>query len=173
MTMADRLAVMSAGRIVQMGTPEEVYEAPRTRFAAEFIGSTNLFDGTLADAGTARVLCADLPLPLSLAQVPPGAAAGAPVGVSLRPERIALSYEPLAGEAANAARAIVEQIAYMGSYTVFRLRLDHPRGRTLAVSLGRAELNRLPRRPDYDDAVTLRWSPDALVVLQPGAEGGP
>jgi putrescine transport system ATP-binding protein len=170
MTMADRIAVMSEGRIVQMGTPEEIYESPLSRFAAEFIGSTNVFEGTLREDRSNVVDCADLSLPLALRH-PMNARGGVPLALSLRPERISLSFDD-AGVAwdeqgVNATRAVVDQIAYMGSYTLYYLRLPGSSGRTLVASVPRAELNRLPRRPDYDDAVILRWGPDCLVVLNP------
>jgi putrescine transport system ATP-binding protein len=167
MTMADRIAVMCAGRIAQLGTPEDIYEAPRSRFTAEFIGSTNLFDGTLAADGGARVASAGLALPLQLAE-PVHAPAGSTVSVSLRPERVALSLDPAPGAAGdeNAALGFIDQIAYMGSYSLFHVRLGaEAAARRLVVSVPRAELSRLPRRPDYDDAVLLRWPADALVVL--------
>ncbi len=172
MTMADRIAVMSAGRIVQMGSPEEIYEAPHSRFAAEFIGSTNIFEGTLAAGASTRVDCADLALPLALTS-PPSLQAGAALSLSLRPERIAMSLDAAVDPAAlgvNAAVGSVEQIAYMGSYSLYHVRLSGPGpgiARLLVVSVSRAELSRLPRRPDYDDTVQLRWPADALVVLTP------
>jgi putrescine transport system ATP-binding protein len=169
MTMADRIAVMSAGRIVQMGSPEEIYETPQSRFAAEFIGSTNIFTATLAADGSTCLTCADLAQPLELAH-PVDAAAGTDVSISLRPERVTMSLAPppdaIAGES-NVALGIVEQIAYMGSYSLYHVRLlDKDAARRLVVSASRAELSRLPRRPDYDDTVLLRWPPDALVVLK-------
>jgi putrescine transport system ATP-binding protein len=170
MTMADRIAVMSEGRIVQMGTPEEIYESPLSRFAAEFIGSTNVFEGTLREDRSNVVDCADLSLPLALRH-PMNARGGVPLALSLRPERISLSFDDAGAgwddQGVNATRAVVDQIAYMGSYTLYYLRLPGSAGRTLVASVPRAELNRLPRRPDYDDAVILRWGPDCLVVLNP------
>jgi spermidine/putrescine ABC transporter ATP-binding subunit len=81
LAMSDRLAVMNAGRVEQVGTPSEIYDRPRTRFVAEFIGEINLFDGRLADG---RLLVADggaLPAP---------AAAQDGRTFALRPEKIGL-----------------------------------------------------------------------------------
>ena len=167
MTMADRLAVMSQGRIVQQGTPEEVYEAPSSRFAAEFIGSTNVFSGTVRDDSSNEIDCPDLALPLQLPN-PMNARQGHPVNLSVRPERIRLSLLDLAGSGeappvANAATGVVDQIGYMGSYTLYYLRL--PSQRTIVVNVPRGVLMDMPRHPDYGDSVVLRWSPRSLIVL--------
>jgi putrescine transport system ATP-binding protein len=161
MTMADRIALMDEGRIVQVGRPDEVYEAPNCRFAAEFLGSTNLFAAELTADGGSRLACADLAAPLELPN-PMNAPAGRQVGLSLRPERISLGLQ--AGpEAPNQASGTVEQIAYMGSYSLFYVRLAS--GRLLAVNLSRSAVRALGRQPDYGDTVHLHWGADHLVVL--------
>ncbi len=177
MTMADRIAVMSEGSIVQMGTPEQIYESPQSRFAAEFIGSTNIFEGKLRDDGSKLVDCPELAQPLELPH-PMNARGGVGVSLSLRPERIslALADDAAATNAAtgtsmtNAAFGVVEQIAYMGSYSLYYLRLPATGaglGRLVVASVPRAELNRMPRRPDYDETVSLRWSAGSLISLNP------
>jgi putrescine transport system ATP-binding protein len=162
MTMADRLAVMNEGRILQVGAPDEVYEAPTSRFAAEFIGSTNLFQGVLAGDGSREFRCADLEAPLQVPN-PMNARAGLEVALSLRPERIHLSYQPVPQQA-NHAVGTIEQFAYLGSYTMFYVRLAG--GRMMAVDLSRTAVRALERSPDYGDTVYLSWNPDHLVVLE-------
>src|SRR5690606_3986475 len=98
MTLADRLAVMSDGLIVQCGTPHEVYEYPQSRFVASFIGSTNLFDSVITEDGPDHVAleCADFPQRLYVdhgVSEPMGTA----LTVSVRPERVALLRHPPAG----------------------------------------------------------------------------
>jgi putrescine transport system ATP-binding protein len=162
MTMADRLAVMNEGRILQVGTPDEVYEAPTCRFAAEFIGSTNLFHGVLAGDASPLFDCKDLHVPLRVGN-PMNARGGHKAQLSLRPERIALSHAPAAQDV-NWATGTVEQIAYMGSYTLYYVRL--PSGRLMEVDVSRTAVRAMPRSPDYGDTVYLSWSPDQLVVLE-------
>jgi len=164
MTMADRLAVMSQGRIVQMGTPEQVYEAPSSRFAAEFIGSTNIFNGEVAAEGSDRIDCAELALPLRLPHAM-NARGGAPVTLSVRPERIGVALHDAAAGLPpdNAAVGIVEQIGYMGSYTLYYVRL--PSEAVVVANVPRGVLMEMDRTPDYGDAVALRWSPRSMVVL--------
>ena len=165
MTMADRLAVMSEGVIVQLGTPENVYEAPSTRFAAEFIGSTNVFTGTLAQDGGSALHCGELEQPLELGFAMANARQGHAVQVSIRPERIRLSLPASDAQApaTNSALGVVEQIGYMGSYTLYYLRL--PSGRVVMVHVPREILVAFDHEPDYGDILQLRWSVRSLVVL--------
>lgn len=162
MTMADRLAVMNEGRILQVGTADEVYESPTCRFAAEFIGSTNLFRGELSADASRLFECSDLDVPLQV-QNPMNARRGMRVELSLRPERIALDFRPPAQEF-NRSQGKIEQIAYMGSYTLFYVRVRS--GRLIGVDLSRTAVRALDHTPDYGETVYLSWGADHLVVLE-------
>jgi putrescine transport system ATP-binding protein len=161
MTMADRLAVMNDGHIVQVGTPNEVYEAPTSRFAAEFIGSTNLFEASLAGDESRLFNCKDLEVPLQVHN-PMNARMNLAVQISLRPERITMTLEPV-DQRANWAVGTIDQYAYMGSYTLYYVRLKS--GRVMAVDMSRLAVRALQRPPDYGDTVYLSWGSDHLVVL--------
>ena len=164
MTMADRLAVMSEGRIVQIGSPEQVYETPATQFAAEFIGSTNVFAGVLADR-RGQMVCADLAGSLDLGEQGQDAQIGQAVRVSVRPERIRmqLASPQTKPPPVNAALGTVAEIGYMGSYTLFYVTLAS--SRTLMVNVPREVMMGFERAPDYDDTVLLQWSSRSLVRL--------
>ena len=163
MTMADRLAVMSDGRIVQQGTPHDVYEYPNSRFTAGFIGSTNLFDGLVVEDEPAhvRVECADLPCPLNIEHGVTGPS-GMEVSVSIRPEQIQLSHAPLPG-LCNWARGHVSNLAYMGSYSLYHVTL--PSGKQVIANLSRTQLATLAQLPALGDEVYLGWSSNSGVVL--------
>jgi putrescine transport system ATP-binding protein len=161
MTMADRLAVMNEGRIVQIGTPNEVYEGPTSRFAAEFIGSTNLFEASLAGDESRLFNCKDLEVPLRVHN-PMNARMNLAVHISLRPERITMTFEPV-HNAYNWAAGTIDQYAYMGSYTLYYVRLKS--GRVMAVDMSQLAVRALERPPDYGDTVYLSWDSDHLVVL--------
>src|SRR5262249_33297730 len=125
LTMSDRVAVMRAGRLEQVGTPREIYETPRTVFVAGFIGNTNLFAGR----SRAAVDCAGVPIATA------GAApeAGAPVTVAVRPERIRLDDT---GTLDNELPATVAHVVYQGETVRYLLAADG--GLELqAVELGR------------------------------------
>lgn len=161
MTMADRLAVMSEGKLVQVGTPNEVYEFPNSRFSAEFIGSTNMFEGKLADEDSNLMLTSVLESPLQLLHNINGNA-GKPLCVSIRPEQIAISHES-SNKQHNVATGVVEQIAYMGSYSLFYVRLSG--GKLVMASVSRLVTQRMEKMPDYDETVYLSWEPMSCVVL--------
>ena len=164
MTMADRLAVMSEGRIVQIGSPEQVYETPAMQFSAEFIGSTNVFAGVLSDR-RGQVVCADFEAPLDLGEMEQSAKIGQALRVSVRPERIRmqLAAPDIKAPPVNAALGTVAQIGYMGSYTLFYVTLVS--GRTLVVNVPREVMMGFERAPDYDDTVLVQWSSRSMVRL--------
>jgi spermidine/putrescine transport system ATP-binding protein len=112
LTMSDRLAVMSNGRVEQIGAPDEVYEEPRTTYVADFLGVSNLMDGRcegLDPSGRARVRLGDFDL---LAGTGDTDLRGE-VKVTIRPERIRLEDHGSAGE--NRVPGMVERVVYVGS----------------------------------------------------------
>ncbi len=162
MTMADRLAVMSEGRIVQIGTPSDVYEFPNSRFSAEFIGSTNLFDGVVVEDEPEYVYVESPALDTRI-YVSHGITGplGMPVAISVRPERMTLARtQP--PEPYNWARGAVTNVAYMGSYSIYHVRLKS--GKHVTVNLPSALVCN-DDAPAFDDEVFVTWSPSAGVVL--------
>ena len=162
MTMAGRLAVMSEGQIVQLGTPHEVYEYPNSRFSAEFIGSTNLFDGNVVEDEPDHVFVETAELSCRL-YVNHGITGplGMPVTISVRPERIALTRKPPEG-AYNWGHGTVSNIAYMGGYSLYHVELDS--GKTVVANVSSLALSEIDS-PSWGDEVYVRWSASAGVVL--------
>jgi spermidine/putrescine transport system ATP-binding protein len=118
LVMSNRIAVMNAGRIEQIGGPADIYERPATRFVADFIGRMNFFSGQVTPeraVRTGRGLTMGVP-------VPAGVAAGATVNVAVRPERSRLSRER--PDSGLALRGTVRQVLYLGSTREFHLDLD-------------------------------------------------
>jgi len=162
MTMAGRLAVMSEGRIVQLGTPNEVYEYPNTRFSAEFIGSTNLFDGHVVEDEPDHIFVETSELPCRM-YVNHGITGplGMPVTISVRPERVALTRKPPEG-AYNWGRGVVSNIAYLGGYSLYHVKLDS--GKTVIANVTSLALSEIDT-PTWGDEIYVRWSASAGVVL--------
>jgi len=112
LTMSDRLAVMSNGRVEQVGTPSEVYEEPATAYVADFLGVSNLMDARVSGAdaqGRARVELGDFKLSATKGDVD----AMGPVKITIRPERVKLEEQGSTGE--NRIPAMVERVVYVGS----------------------------------------------------------
>jgi spermidine/putrescine transport system ATP-binding protein len=161
LTMSDRIAVMNHGKVEQLGTPEELYERPLTRFVADFIGTTNLLSGAVesADAGTARVrldggdVCVVAGRGLSI---------GRTVELSVRPESILIKASN--GTAPGSAEPIkghVEQVAYLGGSVQYQIRTN---GGLSITALAPKTGHRLPVGSDVDIA----WPPTEALVLGGG-----
>ena len=159
MAMSDRIAVMDLGRVLQVGTPEEIYESPKTRFVADFVGHTNVFDGRVESVeanGDCLVACEGVSL---RCLAPPGLGDGEAVSVAVRYENIAV--EGTTGEAAGAGTAatVTEKI-YMGGVFRFETRTDAGAILTADVpTTGNA------RRIAEGDRVRLAWRPEDVSVL--------
>ena len=160
MTMASRIAIMSEGRLLQVGAPAEVYETPATRFVADFIGNVNLMDGTLAVDAPDHVIvdCADCRHYVGHGIT---GTEGMAVTVALRPEKIHLSRKA-GDDRFNTAQGTIKELSYFGSHTVYQLELAS--GARLKVSA--ANLQR--HRDDaftWGDVVWAHWARSAQVVL--------
>ena len=118
LVMSNRIAVMNAGRIEQIGGPADIYERPATRFVAEFIGRMNFFAGHVTPERTVKT---DRGLTVGV-PVPTGVAPGAAVNVAVRPERSRLSIDK--PDAGLALRGTIRRVLYLGSTREFHLDLD-------------------------------------------------
>jgi spermidine/putrescine transport system ATP-binding protein len=164
LTLSDRLVVMNAGRVEQLGSPREVYERPRTRFVAGFIGTSNLMTGRVRKLyGSTAVLESGAGESLI---VPNATECGAGVGVSLdltvRPEKIAMSLQsPRPGWCALRGR--VNEVVYLGTCTQYAVTTRS--GAELSVFVqNAADASDVAER---DADVWLSWRPDHSLALTP------
>jgi len=163
MTLSTRIAVMNNGILQQLGTPSEVYEFPKTRYIADFLGSINLFEGVVTespDSGHLMVTSDEAGLMFHLdafAELP----VNTRVAVAIRPEKIAISKEKPEQEE-NVCRGKVDEIAYQGSLSIYQIELAN--GKMVRVTT--PNLTRTAERPiDWDEEVWLCWGRHAGVVL--------
>jgi putrescine transport system ATP-binding protein len=160
MTMTSRIAVMSEGRFLQVGSPAEIYETPATRFVADFIGNVNLMDGSVSVDEPDHVVI-DCPDCRHFVGHGITGTLGMPVTVALRPEKISLQRDKPADEF-NAVAGTIQELSYFGATSVFRIKLAS--GKVLAVAMANTER----QRDDAfarGDTVWATWSPLAHVVL--------
>jgi putrescine transport system ATP-binding protein len=162
MTMAHRIAVMDAGRIRQVATPDEIYEQPNCRFTAEFIGSVNLIEGRIKDDEKDFITIASPALD-SLIYVGHGVTGfeGQEVALALRPEKVQVDKDEPA-QPHNKVRGIIEDIAYFGSHSVFHVRL--PGGTKILANMINSQ-RWASERFTWNDPVWLSWHDNAGVVL--------
>jgi putrescine transport system ATP-binding protein len=160
MTMATRIAVMSEGKILQVGPPGEIYETPASRFVADFIGNVNLMDGTVVvdEPDLVEIDCG-----FCRHRVGHGITGtlGMAVTVAVRPEKVRLTRTRPEGEV-NQVQGTVRDRSYFGSFTVYNLEL--PGGRILKVSESNVERHRSDG-PDEGQAAWATWPDTAQVVL--------
>ncbi len=162
MTMADRIALMRRGRIIQTGTPAEVYEFPNSAFSAEFLGTANLFSGTVSGSEEDLVIV-DVPdLGYSLKVLAPEVPAkGATVTVLVRPEKIGLGTDS-SEDHHNSCQGVIADVAYTGANTTYHVRLNSGRKVVVRVdsSVRERSLNLDPGVP-----VFVSWAASDGVLL--------
>jgi putrescine transport system ATP-binding protein len=159
MTVADRIAVMNRGRLVQVGTPVEIYERPNGRWVAGFVGDVNLIEGQVTgvypsfvsfEAGAMKVR-----LPHS--DVAPG-----PAALALRPEKIRIGHAVPANDSENGVAGVVTDIGYLGTLSIYKVRVTEEL--TLKAAVVNAE-RKAAGAIHVNDRVWLWWAPDAGVLL--------
>jgi spermidine/putrescine transport system ATP-binding protein/putrescine transport system ATP-binding protein len=166
LTLSDRIAVMQGGRVLQVDTPQRLYEAPNSRAVAAFIGNMNFFPGRLRRNGSAAAMVdaeglGTIPVPGAVGDRPDGA----PVQIALRPEKFDLSGTRPADRPAIEGR--LAHATYLGERSHFYIAVAG-REQPIAVSAhNRGGINGLSVSPAADGKLWLSWSDDAVVVLDP------
>ncbi len=172
LAIASRIAVMNKGSIAQIGTPSDLYEFPATRFVADFIGSVNMFEGTLINdkPDEATVACPELdPHHIHVPHSVPGKEL-TPVWVAIRPEKMNLHKDdaspptvPECPKAHNVAKGEIKEISYLGDISIYHVLLAN--GRLIRISR--------PNRSRFDqdnfgwgEKVWVSWVGSSPVVLQ-------
>jgi putrescine transport system ATP-binding protein len=162
MTLATRIGVMNHARIVQVGTPHEIYEFPKTRFTAEFIGNVNMFEGRVIEDEPGHVLIESADLGGHI-HVGHGisSAPDAVVWAAVRPEKMILAREA-PRERFNAALGTIREVAYMGDISIYLVQLAS--GKNVRVTQPNTS-----RHADgaftWDDRVWVCWHESSAVVV--------
>jgi len=160
MTLADRIAVMDRGNLIQVAPPAEIYEQPNSRWIAGFVGEVNLFEGTVGADG----LCVEgTALGRLRVAAKIDAAPGATVWVAVRPEKLRITAgEPQAG-LDNCAAATVVDIGYLGDLSIYRLRTAS--GAPVQAAVANSGRSAEPAI-GWDESVWLSFAPEAAIVLR-------
>jgi putrescine transport system ATP-binding protein len=169
MTMATRIGVMSEGRILQIGEPEEIYETPNCRFVADFIGSVNLFKGTVEVDAPDHVVIAGTECQHYVSHGITGTQ-GMAVHVAVRPEKMVIQNTPpldseresVAEVGLNSVQGVIENLAYLGSLTTYHVKLDS--GAVVKVTHTNAARHTVTHL-QAGDRVYVWWCGSDVVVL--------
>ena len=163
MALATRIAVMERGKVLQVGTPSQIYEFPSTRFVADFVGTTNLFEGTViaCEPGLITVQCLETGCDLVVDDVG-RFSTGQRVWVALRPEKIRLSKQPLGAARSNQLSGTVWELGYLGNRSTYRIKTAT--GKVITV-FSQNERRTSEWSIDWSDEVFVSWGADAAVLL--------
>ncbi len=134
LALSDRLAVMNAGSLEQIGTPEAIYESPSSAFVADFVGGTNLLRGTVVDvSGSGSCSVNVRGAGILAAHAPPGVAQGANVALMIKPERVRASGDR---STKGDLDAEVLAVSYLGSGYSYHVERRRPTRRSAAIGAG-------------------------------------
>jgi putrescine transport system ATP-binding protein len=168
MTVASRIGVMDAGRLDQVATPRELYEAPLSRWIAEFIGDINLFDGQVETREFNRLTIATRDAGSIVVAEPRNPLTKAIVAVAIRPEKVKLSRRGPVSDGAgahsiNRLEGVISDVSYLGGLTTYKVKLDS--GAVLRASM--ANTARLDVDAYSQSQRVVAWfTPDDCMVLE-------
>jgi putrescine transport system ATP-binding protein len=163
MALSTRIAVMNRGQVVQVGTPSEIYEFPQDRFVADFIGTTNLFEGTVSGTqpGYFIVRSPEAGCDIIVDELA-RFGSGQKVWVALRPEKIRLSKEPLGGDRVNQIKGTVWELGYLGNRSTYRIKTETGK---LVTVFAQNDRRSSEWSIDWSDEVYLSWTANCAVLL--------
>ncbi len=163
LTLSDRIAVMHAGTLLQVGTPQEVYDQPASSTVARFIGLSNSLSGTMTRLENNVCWIEHEAFPTLMARYPSGAAAHGPVTVMVRPERLHISLDVPDKGYDNTLPAVVHHIMFHGNEMAYQFRLRNEAVWTARVPIGETRRAQLA----IGQAVYLQWAVHEGLALVP------
>jgi len=163
MALSTRIAVMNRGQVIQVGTPSEIYEFPQSRFVADFVGTTNLFEGTVSGGEPGHLIVQSSEAGCDLIVDELGRFSnGQRVWVALRPEKIRLSKQPISGARINQVKGMVWELGYLGNRSTYRIKTET--GKLITV-FAQNDRRTSEWSIDWSDEVYLSWTANCAVLL--------
>jgi putrescine transport system ATP-binding protein len=165
MTVASRIAVMNHGKLEQVSTPGDIYEAPQSRYVAQFIGEVNIMEGkvvALPGDGTVEITPASGDGRIFKAGACDGLSVGQQVWLSVRPEKFRISLDAPQSPV-NVVKGRVDDVGYLGSISHYHV---HTEAGNRVTALRANSSHSVERPISWDDTVWLEWPVDAGVVLK-------
>ena len=160
LALSDRIAVMNNGKILQVGTPSEIYDSPQNRFVADFIGTSNFLEGTLVSENEIA-LTTEPPLKI-VSTLNSDVPINTLVTVAIRPERFDLRTTPLA-DVPNFLHGVIQDESYLGTTLQYTVQTDYPTPLIAhQQNTGAKDTYRFQR----GDTVYLQWTPENAIVLK-------
>ena len=178
LALSDRIAVMNKGRILQVGTPSEIYDLPQNRFVADFIGTTNFLHGTLmsTDNDVAEIESDSEPSFKFVCINKDNLPVGTPVTIAVRPERFEISTDPNP-DLPNCLKGTIQDESYLGTTVQYTVKTDYPS--SIVVNQQWRKIDTSPNsikdqskgvdekhRYQQGDIVYLQWLPENAILLR-------
>ncbi len=161
MTLSDRIAIMEEGQFVQIGSPNLIYENPKSKFVADFLGNINLFKAIITEQNDKEIVvdCAALGGELKFDQTEQANASE--MTVALRPEKVMIEKNIPTNDDQSHIKGIVEDFGYFGNLSIYRVKTES--GHVIQVS--KQNRDRVEQSIKWEDEVYLSWDNDSLMLL--------
>ncbi|WP_428119663.1 ABC transporter ATP-binding protein [Candidatus Poriferisodalis sp.] len=159
LAMSDRVGVMSQGRLLQVGTPAEVYEHPASRFVADFIGRTNLLEGVVESPSTVRLHAG------AVVAAQSNLAAGTPATLSVRPEQVRLHRLGEAPAGAPCLDGVILDVTYLGHAFVYTVSIGAAAGTSNDATTVTARVETGEAAQAAGEPVSVSWAPATTTVV--------
>ena len=161
MTLSDRIAIMEQGQFVQIGSPNLIYENPKSKFVADFLGNINLLEAIITEQNDKEIVvdCAALGGELKFDQTE--GADTSEMTVALRPEKVMIEKNMPTNDDQSHIKGIVEDFGYFGNLSIYRVRTES--GHVIQVS--KQNRDRVEQSIKWEDEVYLSWDNDSLMLL--------
>jgi putrescine transport system ATP-binding protein len=163
MTMADRIAVMDKGKVMQVATPAEVYEAPNSRFVADFIGNVSMFEGTVSKSANGILEIETKDGFIIKTETNDALEKNASIAYAIRPEKFKVGKAKPENAGVNSVEGDIWDIAYLGDMTVFHVKLASEK----VIKISQMNAKRAADEPlAWDDRVWVSFPANAGIVLK-------
>jgi len=163
MALSTRIAVMDKGQFLQVGDPKEIYEYPKSRFVADFVGTMNTFDGNVSQIADESISVESEEMGATVVALGNyDVVAGQSVSIAIRPEKIFISKTKPENEEDIHIRGVVDDLGYLGNLSLYRIRLET--GKVIQVSR-QNQRRSATRFVEWEDKVWVSWRPRSAVVL--------
>ena len=164
MTLSSRIAVMHEGKFVQIGSPTEIYESPENRLVADFIGSANIFDGTVI-ARSGKNLQVATEIGNFYVESAVEVSEGSEVYYGIRPEKIHLSMQTADESEENKVVGIIDDIGYLGNNSRYKVRISNDYKIDVTVP-NQVRPKNLKHHISLQDKVYLNWDASSAMLLK-------
>ncbi len=163
MTLSTRIAVMEEGRFLQIGAPKEIYEYPKSRFVADFIGTINTFEGSVTAVGEDSIEVESTEAGGTLRALGTyDTVVGQPICIAVRPEKIFINRDKPEDETDIRVKGVVDDFGYLGNLSLYRVRLES--GKIIQVSQQNRRRS-AKRFVEWEEQIWISWRPRSSVVL--------